>query len=113
MAELSARTSRIITSSISSRARHDNQHFSAGGGMSNNDPWNRCDVCGRFIALDDFDNGAVRNLEYPDSEFTRESWETLCIKHAKPACTPTEGSTADSLGGSKPAARNIETGAAR
>lgn len=46
------------------------------------EPWNRCDVCGRFIALADFDKGAVRNLVYPDSELTRETWETLCLKHA-------------------------------
>jgi hypothetical protein len=44
--------------------------------------WNRCDVCGKFIAMDDFDNGAVRDLVYPDSEFTRETWKTLCKKHA-------------------------------
>src|SRR4051794_17409470 len=36
------------------------------------EPWNRCDVCGRFVALADFDNGAVRRLVYPDSEFSRE-----------------------------------------
>ena len=45
--------------------------------------WNRCDVCGRFIALDDFGRGAVRNCVYPDSELTCETWETLCIEHAR------------------------------
>jgi hypothetical protein len=40
--------------------------------------WNRCDVCGRFIAFADFDKGAIRRLVYPDSEFTRETYETLC-----------------------------------
>jgi hypothetical protein len=45
--------------------------------------WNRCDVCGRFIALDDFDKGAVRRLIYPDSERTAETWETLCRAHAR------------------------------
>jgi hypothetical protein len=45
-------------------------------------PWNRCDQCGQFIAIDDFDSGAVRRLVYPDSEYTRETWETLCTKHA-------------------------------
>jgi hypothetical protein len=44
--------------------------------------WNRCDVCGRFIAFSEFDNGATRDLIYPDSVLTRETWETLCAKHA-------------------------------
>jgi hypothetical protein len=44
--------------------------------------WNRCDVCGRFIAFDDFGRAAVRRLVYPDSEFTRETWETLCRAHS-------------------------------
>lgn len=39
-------------------------------------------MCRRFIAFDDFDNGATRCLLRPDSEFTRETWETLCKKHA-------------------------------
>jgi hypothetical protein len=43
--------------------------------------WNRCDICGRFIAIADFDKGAVRRLVYPDSHFTCETWETLCRKH--------------------------------
>lgn len=42
--------------------------------------WNRCDVCGRFIALDDFECGAVRRLIAPSSHFTREEFETLCRK---------------------------------
>lgn len=53
--------------------------------MTERDPWNRCDECGRFIALADFDRGAVRRLVYPDSEFTRETWETLCIAHGEQA----------------------------
>lgn len=44
--------------------------------------WNRCDVCGRFIAFDDFDHGAIRELITPDSHFTHEEYETLCIGHA-------------------------------
>jgi hypothetical protein len=44
--------------------------------------WNRCDVCGRFISLEDFGKGAVRDCVYPDSELTRETWKTLCIRHA-------------------------------
>ena len=46
--------------------------------------WNRCDVCGRFIALEDFERGAVRNLVYPDSDRTSETWETLCCRHGRP-----------------------------
>lgn len=46
------------------------------------EPWNRCDVCGKFVALDDFNHGAIRKLVYPDSERTRETWETLCKEHA-------------------------------
>jgi uncharacterized cysteine cluster protein YcgN (CxxCxxCC family) len=45
--------------------------------------WNRCDVCGRFIALGDFERGAVRNLVYPDSDRTVETWETLCPRHGQ------------------------------
>lgn len=45
--------------------------------------WNRCDDCGRFIGPDEFDRGAVRQLVYPDSELTRETWETLCRKCAQ------------------------------
>jgi hypothetical protein len=45
--------------------------------------WNRCDACGRFIALGDFDKGAVRQLLYPDSECTAETWETLCRTHSR------------------------------
>ena len=47
------------------------------------EPWNRCDICGRFIAMEDFDKGAVRNCVYPDSELTKETWETLCCVHAE------------------------------
>lgn len=44
--------------------------------------WNRCDVCGRFIALSDFDRGnARRALVTPDSHFSREEYETLCGRH--------------------------------
>jgi hypothetical protein len=46
------------------------------------DVWNRCDVCGKFIAMDAFGKGAVRKLIYPDSELTKEAWETLCVEHA-------------------------------
>jgi hypothetical protein len=45
-------------------------------------PWNRCDVCGQFIAMEDFGKGAVRRLVTPDSHLSREEYETLCIAHA-------------------------------
>ena len=56
--------------------------------MAERDPmWNRCDVCGRYIALSAFDyyneRRAVRRILTPDSEFTREEWETLCPQHAQ------------------------------
>ena len=45
--------------------------------------WNRCDVCGQFISFDDFAEGiAIRKLDTPDSEFTKESYETLCKEHS-------------------------------
>lgn len=46
--------------------------------------WNRCDVCGQFIAMSDFNKGARRKLVYPASELTSETWETLCVKHSSP-----------------------------
>lgn len=45
------------------------------------DLWNRCDVCGKFIAMDDFDKGAVRYMVNPDAYGCEETWETLCVKH--------------------------------
>jgi hypothetical protein len=44
--------------------------------------WNRCDECGRFVALSDFEHGAIRRLVYPDSHRTVETYETLCKHHA-------------------------------
>ena len=41
--------------------------------------WNKCDVCGRFIAIKDFGNGAIRKLLTPDSHFSNETYETLCV----------------------------------
>ena len=53
--------------------------------MTNNlivETWNRCDVCGQYIPIDDFASGkASRALFTPDSEFTTEEYETLCHKH--------------------------------
>lgn len=50
--------------------------------MDDDCAWNRCDVCGKFIAISDFDTGAIRRLLTPDSHRSREEWETLCAKHA-------------------------------
>ena len=44
--------------------------------------WNRCDACGRFISMKDLEDGfAVRRLMYPDSDVSREEYETLCERH--------------------------------
>ena len=40
----------------------------------------RCDDCGKFIAYDDFDNGAILEMTTPATEFISEVWETVCIK---------------------------------
>ncbi len=46
--------------------------------------WNRCDICGRFISLEDFDSGkANRRMVTPDTAFTCEDYETLCKEHYK------------------------------
>lgn len=44
--------------------------------------WNRCDVCGRFIAYADFGDSATRRPVTPDSHQSAETWETLCIDHS-------------------------------
>ena len=42
----------------------------------------KCDVCGRFISYADLDNGlAIHQMILPDSDFSVETWETLCKKH--------------------------------
>jgi hypothetical protein len=44
--------------------------------------WNRCDVCGRFIPVQDFAEGkALHRLVEPDSDLGNERLETLCHKH--------------------------------
>jgi len=48
------------------------------GQISTDKAWNRCDTCGRFIAFDEFDDGASRKLLTPLSDFTSETYETLC-----------------------------------
>ena len=41
-----------------------------------------CDVCGRFISVEDLVSGAaLHKLLTPDSEFTMETYETLCQEH--------------------------------
>jgi hypothetical protein len=52
--------------------------------------WNRCDTCGKFIGIFDFDRGAVRRLVTPDSHWSKETWETLCIEHAHQQSTPSK-----------------------
>jgi hypothetical protein len=60
--------------------------------MTRDPPWNRCDACGRFIAIKDFIEGdAARKLIYPASEFTIETWETLCHDHNGTPATATAG----------------------
>jgi hypothetical protein len=45
----------------------------------------RCDVCGCYIPFEHLaDETALRRLVYPDSEFTIETYETLCWKHNVP-----------------------------
>jgi hypothetical protein len=42
-------------------------------------PWNRCDACGKFIAYRHFEIGAARRwLATPDSDYSVESYGTLC-----------------------------------
>ncbi len=54
--------------------------------MAETNLWNRCDECGRLIALDDFWKGiALRQLVEPDNEFGPEKYETLCKQHYVPA----------------------------
>lgn len=46
--------------------------------MRSRDIWNRCDYCGRFIGLNEFDAGtAVRHLLTPDSHRSVETYETF------------------------------------
>jgi hypothetical protein len=41
----------------------------------------KCDECGRFISYDDIESGDARSeLLTPDSEFTLETYTTLCKK---------------------------------
>ena len=50
--------------------------------MADNATWNKCDVCGKFISMEDFSTGkATRTMVTPDSEFSTEDYETLCPLH--------------------------------
>lgn len=43
----------------------------------------RCDICGRFIAIDDFISGrATCKMISPDSDYSCEDYETLCKNHS-------------------------------
>ena len=42
----------------------------------------RCDVCGRWVSGEDIFTGrATHRLITPDSDRSRETWETLCKDH--------------------------------
>jgi hypothetical protein len=44
--------------------------------------WNKCDQCGRFISFNDFIEGnAIRKIILPDSDYSIETFCTLCPKH--------------------------------
>ena len=47
------------------------------------DIWNKCQECGKFIAYEDFLNGAINKLDTPESDLSEETYITLCVKHAK------------------------------
>ena len=39
----------------------------------------KCDFCGRFIPIIDFDNKkATNSMTLPDSDYSCETWETTC-----------------------------------
>ena len=41
----------------------------------------KCDECGKFVAYADLESGAaLHTMHMPDSEFSAETWETLCAK---------------------------------
>ena len=41
----------------------------------------KCDFCGRFIPILDFNNNKAINLMVrPDSDYSTETWETTCKK---------------------------------
>lgn len=40
----------------------------------------KCDGCGQFFRIT---NETIHRLIYPDSEFTSETWESLCARCTK------------------------------
>lgn len=41
----------------------------------------KCDGCGKWVKYEDIaKNKAVNKLVYPDSDLTRETWESLCAR---------------------------------
>ena len=49
----------------------------------------RCDVCGRFVALQALTDGKATHKEInPDNHFSGENFETLCENCAKPGLPP-------------------------
>jgi hypothetical protein len=52
-------------------------------------PWNRCDWCGHFISLADFESGkATRKMLSHDTSFSAETYENRCAK-----CSPNDPSS--------------------
>lgn len=42
----------------------------------------KCDVCGRYIPMKDFESGAAcHRMIAPDSHRSSEEYETLCRRH--------------------------------
>lgn len=56
-------------------------------------PWNRCDYCGRFLALRAFLKGsAVRKLVSHDTAFSSENYETYHVRcQNKEVCQSSNG----------------------
>ena len=44
----------------------------------------KCDLCGRFISCEDLRNEkAIHRMSLPDSDYSRETWESICEKCKK------------------------------
>lgn len=49
----------------------------------------KCDQCGRFVNLQDLVNGnAMHCLCEPDSDLSRETWDSLCARCNAPIVVP-------------------------
>lgn len=56
------------------------------------EPWNRCDVCGQFVSYEAIADGKAKHrLLTPETEFTSETWETLCERHADDSAAARRG----------------------